>query len=59
MPNFEKVQHRLFGTGFLFGPREISAGQVVDVWFVPAQKMRTILAEPTYWIDPPEEQMEF
>lgn len=59
MSNFEKVQHRLFGPGFLFGQRELGVGSVLDVWFVSDGRIHTILAERTYWTEPQNEPLKF
>jgi len=58
MRDFMKVQHRLFGIGFLFGQREIGVGPVLDVWFASDERIRTILAEPTYWTEPQTEPLD-
>jgi hypothetical protein len=59
MPNFEKVQHRLFGPGFVFSQRELGVGPVLDVWFIRDEKTRTVLAEEQYWTEPLGESLEF
>jgi hypothetical protein len=57
--DFARVEHKLFGSGFLFGERQIDAGPVLDTWFVSDEKVRTILAEKTYWTKPQCEPLEF
>lgn len=59
MPNFEIVQHRLFGPGFAFSQRELGVGSVLDVWFIRDEKVRTVLSEPKYWIEPHSGPLEF
>jgi len=59
MADFERVEHKTFGGGFLLGERQIDSGPVLDAWFISDEKTRTILAERTYWTKPQSKPLEF
>jgi hypothetical protein len=59
MGEFEQVEHKSFGGGFLFSERQIDAGTVLDAWFISDEKVRTVLAKAQYWTKPQTDPLKF